>query len=327
MNKELTIGRIKLKNNILMAPMAGVTDFAFRHMCLKFGAGLVCTEMISSKALYYNDAKTMKLIETDGSEVPFAVQIFGSDPLIMAQTAYKALSSGADILDINMGCPAPKVANNGDGSALLKNPKLIGEIVRAVVAAVDVPVTCKIRSGFDSVADVSEIAKIIEDGGAAAITVHPRTRAMYYSGTANRSIIKKVKDSVKIPVIGNGDIFTAESALSMTEETGCDGVMVARGAQGNPFIFRQINELFSHGKVSCQPTQEERLDCMTEHIKLLIERKGEYVGIREARGHIAWYLKGMRESARMRRRVFAICSADELFSVIADYRQSLGQFG
>ncbi len=325
MNNELTIGSVKLKNNILMAPMAGVTDFAFRHMCLKFGAGLVCTEMISSKALWYNDAKTMKLIETDGSEAPFAVQIFGSDPLIMAQTAHKALSSGADILDINMGCPAPKVANNGDGSALLKNPKLIGEIVRAVVAAVDVPVTCKIRSGFDTVADVCEIAKIIEDGGAAAITVHPRTRAMYYSGTADRSIIKKVKDSVKIPVIGNGDIFTAESALAMTEETGCDGVMVARGAQGNPFIFRQINELFTHGKVMYHPTEEERLDCMTEHIKLLLECKGEYVGIREARGHIAWYLKGMRDSARMRQNVFTITDAEKLFSVLADYRQSLIQ--
>ncbi len=325
MKRNLTIGSVKLKNNILMAPMAGVTDFAFRHMCLKFGAGLVCTEMISSKALYYNDAKTMQLIETDGSEAPFAVQIFGSEPLIMAQTAYKALSSGAAILDINMGCPAPKVANNGDGSALLKNPKLVGEIVRAVVAAVDVPVTCKIRSGFDAVADVAELAKIIEDGGAAAITVHPRTRAMYYSGTADRSLIKKVKDSVKIPVIGNGDIFTAESALSMMEETGCDGVMVARGAQGNPFIFRQINELFAHGEVSCHPTQAERLDCMTEHIRLLLECKGEYVGIREARGHIAWYLKGMRDSARMRQRIFTITDADELFSVLAAYGRSLVQ--
>lgn len=323
MNNILKIGSVELKNNIFMAPMAGVTDLAFRHMCRKFGAGLVCTEMISSKALYYNDAKTMKLIETDGTEAPFAVQIFGSDPDIMAQTAYKVLSSGADILDINMGCPAPKVANNGDGSALLKDPQLIGKIVRSVVDAADVPVTCKIRSGFDAVADVVQIAKIIEDSGAAAITVHPRTRTMYYSGKADRSIIKSVKESVTIPVIGNGDIFDAQSALDMIESTGCDGVMVARGAQGNPFIFRQINELFSYGEVRYHPTDLQRLDCMIEHIRLLIELKGEFVGVREARGHIAWYLKGMRDSARMRQKVFAICSADELFATLENYKENL----
>ena len=239
----MKIGNITLNNNIFLAPMAGITDLPFRIMCKRYGAGLTYTEMVSSKALYYDDKKTMSLITTTQEEKPFAVQIFGSDPDIMAKTAYKALSTGASIIDINMGCPAPKVANNGDGSALLNNPELIGKIVKAVSGAVDVPVTCKIRSGFKEVADVEYIAKTIEQNGASLITVHPRTREMYYSGTADRSIIKLVKQSVCIPVIGNGDIFDAQSAIDMLSDTGCDGVMVARGAQGNPFIFRQILEL------------------------------------------------------------------------------------
>ena len=319
----MIIGNVRLKNNIFLAPMAGVTDLPFRIMCKKYGAGFVYTEMISSKALYYNDKKTLELIATDKREEPFGVQIFGNDPAIMASTAYKALGTGASILDINMGCPAPKVANNGDGSALLKDPSLIGKIVKEVVAAVNVPVTCKIRSGFDKVADVVEIAKIIEDNGASAITVHPRTRDMYYSGVADRSLIKLVKDNVKIPVIGNGDIFTPESALDMINETGCDGVMVARGAQGNPFIFTQIQELLETGSVTFKPSIDEKIDVMTEHIKMLIKQTGEYVGVREARKHIAWYIKGMRGCARMKENVCRIESAQKLLEEIQNFKDDV----
>ncbi len=301
--------------------MAGITDLPFRIMCKKYGAGLVYTEMISSKALFYDDKKTMSLIATHEQEKPFAVQIFGSDPDIMAKTAYKALSTGASIIDINMGCPAPKVANNGDGSALLEQPKLIGKIVKSVLSAVNVPVSCKIRSGFKEVADVEYIAKTIEQNGASAITVHPRTRQMYYSGTADRSIIKLVKQSVSIPVIGNGDIFDAQSAKNMIDYTGCDAVMVARGSQGNPFIFRQINELFKNGKVEFYPTNSQKLDAMCEHIDMLVEQKGEYIGVREARKHIAWYIKGMKDSAKMRESVCKISTYDELKNKIDEYRK------
>ncbi len=321
------IGNVKLNNNIFLAPMAGITDLPFRLMCKKYGAGLVFTEMVSSKAMFYDDKKTMSLIETNEQEKPFAVQIFGSDPDIMAKTAYKALSTGASIIDINMGCPAPKVANNGDGSALLEQPQLIGKIVKSVSSAVDVPVSCKIRSGFKQIADVEYIAKTIEQNGAAAITVHPRTREMYYSGTADRSIIKLVKQSVSIPVIGNGDIFDAKSAKDMIDYTGCDAVMVARGAQGNPFIFRQINELFQNGRVEYYPSNSQKLDVMCEHIDMLVKLKGEYIGVREARKHIAWYIKGMKDSAKMRESVCRICTYDELKNKIKEYREMIKNEG
>lgn len=320
----MRIKNLNLTNNIFLAPMAGVTDLPFRLMCKRFGAGLVCTEMVSSKAMFYDDKKTLTLLQTHPDEAPFAVQIFGSDPDIMAKTAYKALSTGASLLDINMGCPAPKVANNGDGRALLKNPQLIGEIVSKVVSEVDVPVTCKIRSGYDSVADVSSIARIIEQAGASAITVHPRTRDMYYSGYADRSLIKLVKDSVKIPVIGNGDIFTAESAKDMIDSTGCDGVMVARGAQGNPFIFTQIAQLLENGKITYNPTNAQKLDTLIEHLKLLMEYKGDYIGVREARKHIAWYIKGMKDCAKMREKVCRIENKDLLFDEIKKYQEFVG---
>jgi nifR3 family TIM-barrel protein len=265
----------------------------------------------------------MSLIATTDEEKPFAVQIFGNDPDIMSKTAYKALSTGASIIDINMGCPAPKVANNGDGSALLNNPGLIGKIVKAVSDEVDVPVTCKIRSGFNQVADVEYIAKTIEQNGASAITVHPRTREMYYSGTADRSLIKLVKQSVSIPVIGNGDIFDAQSAIDMLSETGCDGVMVARGAQGNPFIFRQILELMKWGYIDFNPTNAEKIDVMCEHINMLVEQKGEYIGVREARKHIAWYIKGMKDSAKMRESVCRISSYSELLEKINEYKETV----
>ncbi len=321
----MLIGNFETQNNVFLAPMAGVTDLAFRIMCKRYGAGLVYTEMVSSKAMFYNDRKTMELIETSEKVQPFAVQIFGNDPDIMAKTAYKALSTGAKVLDINMGCPAPKVANNGDGSALLKNPELIGKIVKAVKGEVNVPVTCKIRSGFDECVldNIIEIARIIEDNGASAICVHPRTRKMYYSGKADWSVIRAVKDAVKIPVIGNGDIFKAEDALDMINKTNCDGVMVARGAQGNPFIFKQINELFEEGGVSYYPDYNEKLDVLKEHIGLLCSLKGEYIGVREARKHTAWYIKGLKDSAKIRDAVCKAQSLDEIYNMIETYRQTL----
>ncbi len=326
----MKIGNCKLDNNVFLAPMAGVTDLAFRIMCKRYGAGLVYTEMVSSKAMYYNDRKTMELIATDEKEQPFAVQIFGSDADIMAETAHKALSTGAKILDINMGCPAPKVANNGDGSALLKNPELIGRIVRKVTDAVDVPVTCKIRSGFleFNLENVINIAKTIEYNGASAICVHPRTRDMYYSGKADWSVIRAVKESVKIPIIGNGDIFKPSDALDMINQTGCDGVMVARGAQGNPFIFKQIIELFKTGKVSYVPDYMEKLSVLKEHIELLCRLKGEYIGVREARKHTAWYIKGLKDSARIRDMVCKAVSLNEIFNMIDEYTLKLkeGEF-
>ncbi len=316
----MQIGNVTLKNNVFLAPMAGVTDLAFRRACVRYGAGLVYSEMVSSKALYYNDRKTKQLLNSTDDEKPLAVQIFGSDPDIMAKTAYMALETGAQILDINMGCPAPKIVNNGDGSALMKNPELIGRIVAAVVKAVDVPVTCKIRSGFDKV-NALEVAKIIEAKGAAAIAVHPRTRTMYYSGKADWDIIRDVKENLSIPVIGNGDIFAAEDAQRLIDHTGCDAVMVGRGAQGNPFIFRQILEYLDKGEVTYHPTTAEKVRVIGQHIAEMAEDKGEHIAVLEARKHVAWYIKGMRESAAMRQKVNTMTSLDELLETISKYAE------
>ena len=319
----MKIGNIELSNNVLLAPMAGVTDLPFRVMCKKFGAGLVYSEMVSSKAMHYNDKKTMELLKTTESESPLAVQVFGHEPEIMAESVPKALSTGGKILDINMGCPAPKVANNGDGSSLLKDPELIGRIVRAVKDVSPVPVTCKIRSGFDEVADVKYIASVIEANGADAITVHPRTRAMYYSGNADWSIIKEVKETVKIPVIGNGDIKNARDALRMIDRTGCDAVMIGRGARGNPFLFREILTLFETGEEADPATAEEKMDVLMEQIHMAVELKGEYIGVREARKHIAWYIKNLKDSAAMRSKVCTIGNLSELIKELTDYKEFL----
>lgn len=319
----MKIGNIELNGNVFLAPMAGVTDLTFREICKKMGAALVYSEMVSSKALYYNDKKTFELLKTSEKESPLCVQIFGNDPKIMAQTAEKALSSGAKILDINMGCPAPKVANNGDGSALLKNPELIGKIVREVSSAVDVPVTCKIRSGFDEVCDVKHIAEIIEENGAKAITVHPRTRKMYYSGHSDWQIIKDVKDAVSIPVIGNGDVTSPGEARRMFEVTGCDAVMVGRAARGNPFIFREINSLINDGTELQEPGISERMSVLKEHIESLVLQKGEYIGVRESRKHIAWYIKSLKDSAAMRNLVCKIESYGELIETLDRYTEFL----
>ena len=318
----MKIGNLTLENSVFLAPMAGVTDLPFRVICKKFGAGLVYSEMVSSKAMHYNDKKTMGLLLTNADEAPLAVQIFGHEPEIMAESVPKALSTGAKLLDINMGCPAPKVANNGDGSSLLKTPQLIGKIVRAVKDVSPVPVTCKMRIGFDDIADVGEIARIMEANGADAICVHPRTRQMYYSGNAMWQYIKEVKDSVSIPVIGNGDIHSGADAKKMADMTGCDGVMIGRAARGNPFIFGEVLAYLS-GEEYIHPDAMERMKVLTEQIEMLVSQKGEYIGVREARKHVAWYTKNLKGSAEIRQRVCSIESLDELKDTIYKYAETL----
>ncbi len=314
----LQIGSVRLENNVFLAPMAGVTDRPFRRICKRYGAGLVYSEMVSAKALYYGDRKTKQLLASCPEEQPLAVQIFGSDPEIMAIGARAALETGAAILDINMGCPAPKIVKNGEGSALMRDPELIYRIVRAVTAAVEVPVTCKIRSGFDCICAV-DTAKAVEAGGAAAVAVHPRTREMYYSGQADWDIIRQVKQAVSIPVIGNGDIFMPADAGRMLEQTGCDAVMIGRGAQGNPFLFRQVLDYLQTGRVSYHPDVAERMAVLEEHLRLLIEEKGEHIGVCEARKHVAWYIKGMRDCAKMRSFVNTVADPSELFAALEGY--------
>lgn len=319
----MNIGNVKLENNVFLAPMAGVTDLPFRVVCKGFGAGLVYSEMVSAKALHYGDKKTAELLKTSDAEAPLCVQIFGSDPAVMAEGAQKALSTGAKIVDINMGCPAPKVANNGDGSSLLKDVELIGKIVRAVSDAAGVPVTCKIRSGFDEVADVERIAKTIEQSGAAAIAVHPRTRKMYYSGHSDWNIIADVKKAVSIPVIGNGDINCAADAKRMLDTTGCDAVMIGRGARGNPFIFREVLTLLRDGKTCPPPTVDEKMNTLKKQINMLCNQKGEYIGIREARKHVAWYIKSLPDSAAVRNDVCKTESLDALMDLLNNYSEFL----
>ncbi len=301
----MQIGSLKLKNNLFLAPMAGVCDHSFRMLCLGCGAGLVYSEMISAKALSFNDEKTKRLARHEG-ESPFAVQIFGHEPKVMAEAAvYMEQVVGADLIDINMGCPAPKIVNNGDGSALMKTPELCGEIVNSVKNAVSLPVTAKIRSGFDAVNAV-EIAKIVEAAGADAVTVHGRTRVQQYSGRADRSVIKAVKDNLKIPVIANGDVDSRESYDDMLLSTGADAVMIGRGAMGNPWIFSQI----LNG--SLPPSPEEKIRAALYHTKLLLEDKGEHIGILESRKHVCWYLKGIRGGGAVRQQIFAANSYEDM---------------
>ena len=318
----MKIGNLTLENSVFLAPMAGVTDLPFRVICKKFGAGLVYSEMVSSKAMHYNDKKTMGLLLTNADEAPLAVQIFGHEPEIMAESVPKALSTGAKLLDINMGCPAPKVANNGDGSSLLKTPETIGKIVRAVKDVSPVPVTCKMRIGFDEITDVAEIARIMEANGADAICVHPRTRQMYYSGNAMWQYIKVVKDAVSIPVIGNGDIHSGADAKRMVDMTGCDGVMIGRAARGNPFIFAEVLSYLS-GEEYIRPDAMERMRVLTQQIEMLVSQKGEYIGVREARKHVAWYTKNLKGSAEIRQRVCSIESFSVLKDTIYKYAETL----
>ncbi|BFL44978.1 tRNA dihydrouridine synthase DusB [Lactonifactor longoviformis] len=309
----MQIGNVVLENNLILAPMAGVTDLPFRLLCKEQGAGLLCMEMISAKAIYFGNKNTEALMEIDERERPVALQLFGSDPDIISEMAKKIEERPFDILDLNMGCPVPKVVNNGEGSALMKNPRLIHEIVSKTVKAISKPVTVKIRKGFteDSVNAV-ETAKIIEDAGAAAVAVHGRTREQYYSGKADWDIIRRVKEAVSIPVIGNGDVDSPERAKALVEETGCDGIMIGRAARGNPWLFHQILHYFRTGETEPKPIADEVSDMILRHARLQIACKGEYTGIREMRKHVAWYTAGFPHSARLRERVNQIESLEDL---------------
>ena len=298
--KPIKIGNVEISNNIFLAPMAGVTDMPFRRLCKEFGAGMIYTEMASSKAVHYGSEKTKGIYEVFEDERPIVIQIFGSDPDVMAETASE-LSEYADIIDINMGCPANKIVKNGEGSALMKNLKLAEEIITKVVRASRVPVTVKMRKGWDDThVNAVELAQIAESSGAKLITVHGRTREDMYSGEADLDIIKKVKDSVRIPVIGNGDITSGEKAKKMFEVTGCDGIMIGRGAQGNPWIFKSILEYLEKGIVLPEPDINDKINMALKHLKLSKEYKGEYVAVREMRKHIAWYLKGVPGNSQLK---------------------------
>lgn len=312
----ITIGDVTLDSNIILAPMAGVTDLPFRLLCSENGSALQCMEMVSAKAILYNNKNTDMLMEIHPDEGATSLQLFGSDPQIMADMAAKIEARPFSILDINMGCPVPKVVNNGEGSALMKNPKLVGEIVSSVVKAVSKPVTVKIRKGFDADnINAVEIAKIAEASGAAAITVHGRTREQYYSGTADRDIIAAVKAAVSIPVIGNGDVSDGESAAAMMRETGCDGVAVGRASRGNPFIFDEIRYYLETGCVKERPDNRKIYETIERHAKLQMEYKGEYTGVREMRKHIGWYSAGMPGGAKLRGRVNEMETMDDVIAV------------
>lgn len=313
MAKALQIGNVRLDNNIILAPMAGVTDLPFRLLCREMGAGLVCMEMVSAKAIYYNNKNTEGLMEVHPEERPSSLQLFGSDPDIIAEMAKRIEERPFDILDFNMGCPVPKVVNNGEGSALLKNPALAREILTKLVKAVEKPVTVKIRKGFDDDhINAVEMAKIAEDCGVAAIAVHGRTREQYYSGKADWDIIRQVKEAVQIPVIGNGDVVSGETAAALVKETGCDGIMVGRGSQGNPWIFREIAEYLETGHCPEKPSIEEKRRLLLRHADLQLQYKGEYTGVREMRKHLSWYTFGMPGSAKFRARINAMETMEEL---------------
>ena len=315
--KHLKIGNVELENRYILGPMAGVTDLPFRLLCREQGAGLLCMEMVSAKAIYYNNRNTESLLEIHPDEQPVSLQLFGSDPAIMSEMAKRIEERPFAILDINMGCPVPKVVKNGEGSALMKNPKLVYEIVSAIVKAISKPVTVKIRKGFDDDhVNAVEIAKIIEEAGAAAVAVHGRTREQYYSGKADWDIIRQVKEAVSIPVIGNGDVTSPQNADELVKQTGCDGIMIARGAQGNPWIFSEMIHWEETGELPPRPDKDEVREMMLRHARLQLEYKGEFSGIREMRKHVAWYTKGLKGAARLREKVNSVESLEELENLL-----------
>lgn len=315
--KHLKIGNVELENRYILGPMAGVTDLPFRLLCKEQGAGLLCMEMVSAKAIYYNNRNTESLLEIHPNEMPVSLQLFGSDPKIMSEMAKRIEERPFAILDVNMGCPVPKIVRNGEGSALMKEPRLVSEIVSALVKAIDKPVTVKIRKGFDDDhVNAVEIAKIIEEAGAAAVAVHGRTRVQYYSGEADWDIIRQVKEAVSIPVIGSGDVTSPQKAEELVSQTGCDGIMIARGAEGNPWIFSEMIHWEETGELPPRPDKEEIREMMLKHARLQLEYKGEFCGIREMRKHVAWYTKGLKGAARLRGKVNAVESLEELENLL-----------
>lgn len=319
------IGNIEIENNVFLAPMAGITDMPFRLICKEMGAGLVYTEMISAKGLYYRDKKTDELTTIDNSERPIAIQLFGRDPFIMANVVEQYINprDDIDIIDINMGCPAPKIVKNGEGSALLKFPGLIAKIVGSIVKVSKKPVTVKIRKGWDDTSiNAVEIGKIAEWEGASAITVHGRTRDMYYSGEADWNIIREVKENINIPVIGSGDIFIPEDGIRMLNETNCDAIMVGRGVRGNPWLIKNIIYLME-GKRPIYPTNKEKIEKAIEHLEILCQFKGESIAVREMRKHIGWYIKGMRGSAQIKNEINSISTLLDMKVLLLDYMDCL----
>ena len=317
--KTLKIGTAELENPYILAPMAGVTDLPFRLLCKEQGAGLLCMEMVSAKAIQYNNKNTKALLEIHPEELPVSLQLFGSDPDVISEIAKRIEELPFSILDINMGCPVPKIVKNGEGSALMKNPKLVYEIVRKTARAIQKPVTVKIRKGFDDTCiNAVEIAKIIEDAGGKAVAVHGRTREQYYSGKADWDIIRQVKEAVSIPVIGNGAVVSGESAIAIQKETGCDGVMIGRGAQGNPWIFSELLEYERTGKMPLRPSVEAIKKMMIRHAQLQMQYKGEYLGIREMRKHVSWYTSGLPNSAKLRDEINRVESYEELEQLLEE---------
>ena len=326
--RTLQIGNVTLENNLILAPMAGVSDLPFRLLCREQGAGLVCMEMVSAKAILYKNRNTEELLTIDPKEHPVSLQLFGSDPDIISEIAKQIEERPFDILDLNMGCPVPKVVNNGDGSALMKNPRLAGEIIEKTARAIKKPLTVKIRKGFDDAhVNAVELAHIAQESGAAAVAVHGRTREQYYAGHADWDIIRQVKEAVSIPVIGNGDIRTPEDVAAMAEQTGCDGYMIARGAEGNPWIFRQILHYFETGEHLARPDFSEVTEMLLRHAKMQIDCKGDYTGIREIRKHEAWYTAGYRNSSKLRGRINEVENYEQLealFREVESYNEKNG---